>query len=142
MNMSIEENKALVRRLNAVWNTGNVEDLDAVLHPMYKVFAPFRTTEGIEAITASVKRMRMAMPDMYSRIEAIVAEGDKVACYIKWGGTHKGPMMKIPPTGKTVKLEQIDMYRIEDGKVIERRVAGDRLSLLEQLGVAPPLGKK
>jgi predicted ester cyclase len=51
-------------------------------------------------------------------------------------------MMMIPPTGKKVELDQMDMYRIEDGKVIERRVAGDRLSLLEQLGVAPPMGRR
>jgi hypothetical protein len=34
------------------------------------------------------------------------------------------------------------MYLIEDGKVIESRVASDRLSLLEQLGVTPPMDKR
>jgi len=139
--MSLEENKALVRRLNDVWNTGNVNILDEILHPNYMIYAPFRNTTGIEAVKESVTRMRVAMPDFYSIIEDIVAEGDRVACYIKWGGTHKGPMMNIPPTGKNVKLTQIDMYRIENGKVIERRVAGDRLSLLEQLGIAPSKGR-
>lgn len=140
--MSLEKNKALVRRLNEVWNTGNVAVLYEILHPNYKIYAPFRKTEGIEAVKESVTRMRVGMPDFYSVIEEIVAEGDRVACYIKWGGTHTGPMMRIPPTGKKVELEQIDMYLIKDSKVIERRVAGDRLSLLEQLGVAPPMGKK
>ena len=51
-------------------------------------------------------------------------------------------MMGIPPTEKKVQLDHIEMYRIENGKLIEKLVGGDRLSLLEQLGVAPPKGRK
>lgn len=140
--MSLEENKALVRRLQEAWNTGNVDILDEILHPTYIVYAPFKTTKGIEALKKGIISMRVGMPDFYTNIEYMVAEGDKVACYIKWGGTHKGLMMGFPPSGKKVKLDQIGMYRIENGKLIEQRVAGDRLSFLEQLGVAPPIGKR
>ncbi len=46
-----------------------------------------------------------------------------------------------PSTGKQVTVTSIDIFRIADGKFIERWPERDRLGLLQQLGVVPAPGQ-
>jgi len=48
--------------------------------------------------------------------------------------------MGIPPTGKRVTTTGIDIFRIADGKIAEEWVNWSILSMLQQLGVVPPMG--
>ncbi len=50
-------------------------------------------------------------------------------------GTHRGPLEGIPPTGKPVKVKDVDLFRIENGKVVESSTTFDRLGMLKQLGI-------
>ncbi len=53
-------------------------------------------------------------------------------------GTHRGPFMGIPPTGKTVRIDLIDIVRVEDGRIAEHWNVVDQLGLMRQLGAIPP----
>lgn len=55
-------------------------------------------------------------------------------------GTHQEAFLGIPPTGQQVTLKAIVIYRIADGKIVERWAQVDTLGFLQQLGVIPPLG--
>ena len=85
--------------------------------------------------------MRIAVPDFQTRIEDLVAEGDRVAARISWEGTHNGELLGIPPTGKHVKVTEMQFYRMSNGKIIERWVETDVFGMLQQLGIVPGLGK-
>jgi len=78
-------------------------------------------------------------------VEDVIAEGDKVVARWVVRGTHKGEFMgptgSIPPTGKQVTVLAIHIFRIADGKFIERWPERDRLGLLQQLGVVPAPGQ-
>jgi predicted ester cyclase len=52
-------------------------------------------------------------------------------------GTHKGELMGIPPTGKTVDIEVIDILAVKDGKITDHWNLVDQLGLLKQLGTLP-----
>jgi predicted ester cyclase len=52
-------------------------------------------------------------------------------------GTHKGELMGIPPTGKTVDIEVIDILAVKDGKITDHWNLVDQLGLLKQLGALP-----
>ena len=67
----------------------------------------------------------------------MIAEGDKVV--VSWAvqGTQRGRFMDVPPTGKQVTLTGINIYRLRDGKIVERWAEEDGLSLLHQLGALP-----
>ena len=55
-----------------------------------------------------------------------------------WGrGTQRGPFLGLPPTGKSMTIEVIDIGRFEDGRLVEHWGVPDRLGALEQLGGAP-----
>jgi predicted ester cyclase len=72
-----------------------------------------------------VNSYRTAFPDVTLIIDDILAEGNKVT--VRWTarGTHKGELMRIPPTGKEVTLTGISVVRIAGGKVAEHWVTWD-----------------
>jgi predicted ester cyclase len=67
----------------------------------------------------------------------VVAEGDRVA--ISWGatGTHTGPLMGMPPTGKAVHVLGCNILHIEAGHIVEHWAYFDRMALMAQLGAGP-----
>ena len=74
-------------------------------------------------------------PDLHQ----FVAEGDFVAVLHTHNATHTGPFMGMPPTGKSVAVLGIELYRLRDGKITEFWRLDADLSLLMQLGaVATP----
>jgi len=71
----------------------------------------------------------------------MVAQGDKVV--VRWiaHGTHLGPFLGIPPTGKPVAVTGIDIFRTASSKLEEAWVNSDILGLLQQIGAIPALGQ-
>ena len=130
--MSIEENKALVRREQAeLWNhTGN---LDAAA----ELFAPDR----VEDAKQEAANVRGGFPDLESTIEDLIAERDKVVAHWRAHATHQGEYMGIPPTGNRVNFTGISIYRIEGGKIAESWSVSDLLGMMQQLGVIPTPGQ-
>ena len=78
-----------------------------------------------------------AFPDQTLSIEDQFAEGNEVVTRWTFSGTHQGPLMGIPATGKRVELQGISIDRVEDGKVVEHWAQMDQVSLMQQLGVMP-----
>lgn len=137
--MSIEEHKALVRRLFDVWNTGNVEAVDALYAPDfvadYRPYAPLR--RGPEAVKDMVRRARATFPDYHEELLDLIAEGDRVVAHFTITGTQAGAWGPVPATGKRLAYEEIVILRIRDGKVVHQRGIVDNLNALRQLGVVP-----
>ena len=67
----------------------------------------------------------------------LVAEGDIVVERFTASGTHRGPLYGAEPTGNTICLRGINIFRVENGKIVERWGRLDELGLLRQLGLAP-----
>ena len=85
--MSVEENKALVRReQEELWNhTGN---LDVAM----ELFAP----EQVESARQEAADFRGGFPDVVSTIEDLIAEGDKVVARWRSRATHRGEYAGVP----------------------------------------------
>jgi steroid delta-isomerase-like uncharacterized protein len=141
--MSAEQNKALNRRLvEQGFSTGNlavIEELVAV--NCLDHGAPPGAPNGLPGVKQFVAMFRGAFPDLRYDIQDQVAEGDKVVTRTVWHGTHQGPFLGIPPTGKQVAVAGMDMTRWQDGKAVEHWSNQDTLSLLQQLDVIPPTGQ-
>ena len=129
--MSVEENKALVRREQGeLWNhTGN---LDAAA----ELFAPDR----VEDAKQEAANVRRGFPDLESTIEDLIAERDKVVAHWRAQATHQGEYMGIPPTGNRVNFTGISIYRIEGGKIAESWSVSDLLGMMQQLGAIARAG--
>lgn len=140
-NMStIEENKALINKyFDEAWNKRNptADDQfispDVVIHGSPLPGAP----PGLEGAKAVLRMFITAFPDLNVTNEDLVAEGDKVVQRWVSHVTHLGPLMGIPPTGKKVTLNGMNLFRIANGKIVERWGVFDALGLMQQLGVVP-----
>src|SRR5215208_223580 len=85
---------------------------------------------------------RQGFPDFDIRAEDFVAEGDNVVKRFVCRGTHSGEFAGIPPTGKTVTMRGITLYRLAGGKVKEIYWNYDGFGLLQQLGAIPAPGQQ
>lgn len=81
--------------------------------------------------------LRAAFAGMHWVAEETIAEADKVVTRFTWTGTHQGAFMRIPPTGREVKVKGVAIDRIVDGRMTDSRLLMDTLSLLQQLGAIP-----
>lgn len=138
--MSLEENKKLVRRIyDELWNQRKLEvaeeliaqgavNYDTGLLP--QLFGP-------EEMKGTVRMVTAGFPDNRHDVEEMIAEGDKVVVRCTLTGTHEGEFMGIPPTGRSIEVTEIHVYRLEDGKAVEHRVGRDDLGAMRQLGVIP-----
>jgi steroid delta-isomerase-like uncharacterized protein len=136
--MGIEDNKALLRQAAKAFN--NVEDRSGWFdyhdpHVVAHSLAPDPLDlEGVKQFYADLWR---AFPDLKIEIEDLMGDGDRVAWRLTVTGTHKGEFRGVPPTGTKVKFAAGYIFRIENGKIIERWTNFDRLGLLVQLGAIP-----
>ena len=74
--------------------------------------------------------------DLRLTVEDAVGDGDLVAQRIHFEGTHTGVFQGLPPTGKKVAFEGLELNRHgEDGRVLEHWFQLDALSLLQALGL-------
>ena len=138
--MSVEENKALARRLyEEVWNQGNLDAATEVLAPTYVVHDPGTPgrPNGIEGEQQTASLYRTAFPDLHFTLEDVLAEGDEVAVRFTASGTQRGVLMGLAPTGKHATVTGISIFHVADGKITEHWVIFDALGLLQQLGAIP-----
>jgi predicted ester cyclase len=61
--------------------------------------------------------------------------GDRIIAWLTVTGTHKGEFQGIQATGNKVEINGFDMFRIQDGEIVEEREEIDMLSLYQQLGM-------
>ncbi len=95
---------------------------------------------GAEGVKAVVSSLRRAFSDFHLEIEDLVVDGDKVWLRMVGSGTHDGPFMGHPPTGRRMRTDVFDVLRIRDGRLVEHWGVPDRLGVLFQLGLATPPG--
>jgi steroid delta-isomerase-like uncharacterized protein len=140
--MSAEANKTIARRLiEETFNKGNLAVVDEFCAMNYVGYDPAlpNPSRGPVELKQNINMYRTAFPDAHLTVEEQVAEGDTVVSRWTARGTHKGPLMGIPPTGKQATATGITISHFAGGKVVEERVNWDALGLLRQLGVVPPL---
>jgi len=133
------DHAATMRRLYDLINAGDVDGFDEVLaadfveHEETPGLAP--TREGVKEF---FKMYLAAFPDLRFDPEDVLSSGDKVVARTKATGTHEGEFMGMPPTGKRVDVQLIDIVRFgDDGLAHEHWGVFDALAMMQQLGAVP-----
>ena len=138
--MGAEENKAIVRRIDAeVWNKGNLDLIGELIADDFVltiVGAP-EQLRGPQGFKEFVTSYRSAFPDLRITEDEQIAEGDLVVTRWTATGTHQGDLMGLPPTGKQATVSGIHVDRFAGGKAVESWGIFDQLGLLQQLGAIP-----
>jgi steroid delta-isomerase-like uncharacterized protein len=136
--MSIEENKAIIRRWIEGMNNNDDSVIDELISDDWVYHGPTGEIKGPEGFKQMNMVTKPALPDLLYTFEDIIAEGDVVAARYTVTATHKGELFGIPATGKRITLKPAYFYRITNGKIVETIPYSDQLPLYQQLGVSPP----
>ena len=140
--MSLEENKAIVRRFfEEVANKGNQTVADELLAAEFVNHnpGPGQGTDR-EGFKQSVVGALTSFPDLHYTIEDIVAEGDRVMVRWTQKGTHEGQWGPVAPTGKQFEVSGFYSFRVANGKLVKLWSNMDLWSMAMQLGLLPPPG--
>ena len=141
--MSVEENKAVVRKFFETFSRNDFAAFEAVTSQdiVYHT-APPGISPGIQGYRELMAMYHGAFPDMQLTIDDVIAEGDKVVTRFTPSGTHRGELMGIAPTGKRVSIDGISIVRVAGGKVVEEWDQLDMLGMLQQMGAIPTPGQE
>ena len=135
--MSVEENKALVRRFyEEVWDRGNTEFANEVFAADYvrHDFRPSGALPGPAGQKKIADDFRAAFPDLRVAVDLIVGEDDFVVGRWTATGTHLGPWAGLEPSGQRVTFSAANFFRFKGGKVAEIWNHRDDLGLQQQVG--------
>ena len=139
--MSIEENKALVRRYfeDAPFN---IQICDQIFAPQVPWHALYRTAHpdfisDPQAEKIAYDRHKTLWGGWSESIDEMIAEGDRVMVRWTFRGVHEGEHMGIPPTHKPVIFSGIYIFRIQDGRISEVWNLWDQVGEWQQLGILP-----
>jgi steroid delta-isomerase-like uncharacterized protein len=80
-------------------------------------------------------RLRTAFPDLRFTVHTSMSDGDTVAFRSTMTGTHLGPLMGMPPTGRPVSVAHMHFIRMVDGRGFDLWHIWDLPGMLRQLGV-------
>jgi steroid delta-isomerase-like uncharacterized protein len=132
-------NKQIVEEfITALFTDGDLTAVDRYLDPDFINHDPPLpgAPDGPDGMRQAAELFRQAFPDWRSDVQHMIAEDDLVAEHFIAHGTHRGSMMGETPTGHDVVLRGVNIFRIADGKIVERWGRLNDLGLLQQLGLA------
>src|SRR5689334_4126020 len=139
MSSETELNKAVIRRfVEEVQNEKNWDVYDELNDPTFvNQSAPPGIPSDREGGKIYLGAFLNAFPDCHFTVDDMIAEGDQVVTKKTFTGTHEAEFAGIPPTGKRVTLQFVDIMRVRDGRIVEHWLSMDQLSFMQQLGVIP-----
>jgi steroid delta-isomerase-like uncharacterized protein len=126
----------------ATFNAHDIDGFTQVLADDVAFTAPGGVRgEGKAAWAAFFGSWFAAFPDGHVEVQAVHIIDDVAVEEGTLTGTHNGvlhgPMGDIPPTGRSVEVEYIQVLRFRDGKHVSFHLMFDQLMMLEQLGLVP-----
>ena len=132
--MSLEENKAIIRR---AFEALNRQDLDSVIELMVPEYVDQPNhLRGEADVRRFYTKAFKSIPDFHATLEESIAEGDKVWVRSTITGTHLGEYRGIAPTGRKVKFTTVLMWRVINGKITGKECeVADLLNFYKQLGI-------
>jgi predicted ester cyclase len=138
--MNEQEKKALIERIFGVFNRRALDELDGIFHPDYVDHTPMGDLRGVPAFKEYLQSWLDAFPDARFEVANVIVEGDMAAWQVHMTGTHTGPLLAIPPTGKSLDVHGLHMGRLsEDGRPLEHWIGNEMLAMMQQLGLVPDM---
>jgi lactoylglutathione lyase len=124
--------RALVdEAVTLLWG-GDEARVGAIVAPAYRDHAAGGV--GPDGFRAARAAFRRAFADVeLTAHDVVVAEG-RAAVRVRVRGLHVGPHAGLAPSGRTIEWDEIHLWRLEDGRVIEHWACRDDLAAMRRLG--------
>jgi steroid delta-isomerase-like uncharacterized protein len=129
---------AIARQYSDAWNRRDWDTFKGLLHAEYSYTGGDGVRQdGPEAGLGVGQMFATAFPDGKIDVQRVHVAGDTAIVEFIGRGTHKGDLMGIPPTGKSISIPVVDILEIRDGKIHTEREVMDFAHMMQQLGVMP-----
>lgn len=120
------------------WNKRDFARMRDLMHPEYSYTGgDGQEQKGPDAGLAVAHMFADAFPDGRIDIVSIKEAGDTAIVEFIGRGTHKGQLMELAPTGKTMALPVCNVIEVRDGKIYREREYMDMMTMMTQLGAIP-----
>ncbi len=117
----------------------NRQDFDATLatfaHPRYELIATGQVFEGEAAVREYYAASRSAFPDQRNEVHSVRHADDAVVVELDLRGTHRGPFLGVPPTGRSFTCRMVALFLFDGDRIVCERVYFDAATILRQLGL-------
>jgi predicted ester cyclase len=87
---------------------------------------------SVKAFYQFFASMAAAFPDYQLNIDNLIVKGDKVMARYTIMGTHQGDFMGLAPTHQKVTITGIDIFRLDQGKIVEHWEAAHQINAIPQ----------
>jgi len=129
------------KTINDAWNSHDIDKVLSYYSPEYigdDVGQPSRLC-GHKDLRSMLEKYWRAFPDLRFTITNTVIQGSCMAIAWVAEGTHQGPIMNIPPTGRKVGVCGVSLIEVEDGLVVRGEYVWDLAGMLRHMGLLPEL---
>lgn len=132
-------NRLFMQRFVQFINTADPKLATELVSPKATFFVPGRPDplSGPAGYLEIINMMRSGFPDIQWTLEETIAEGANIVARYTMRGTHQGAFMGVPPTGKKIAVQALNIYRFSNGQIFEELGQPDLLGLLQQIGGLP-----
>jgi predicted ester cyclase len=131
---TLKRNKELVREIiDRVFVHQEEAAIDELIAPDFvpHTFGPM--PPGREGLREGMKRAGSGISDPEFKIHDLIAEGDRVAARLTTSARHTGTFMGINPSGNRYSIDEIHIFRLRDGQLVEHWHEFDKATLMQQL---------
>jgi steroid delta-isomerase-like uncharacterized protein len=110
--------------------------LDKILDQAWvDIPSPPNERAGPEAAKALLLGLRAAFPDFAIKVDDVLQDGEKVVVRSTISATLQGPFLGFPPTGRSMKIQAVDIHEFRNGKIIRTWHTEDWMTGLRELGL-------
>jgi len=127
--------------LNQACNSHSIEDVLRFYSTDYvgSDIAEPDLLKGHQGMRMFLERYWRAFPDLHFRMTDRLIQGSHLTVVWLAEGTHCGPIMNIPATGRQVEIKGVSLIEVQDGLVVRGQNIWDLAGMLRHLGLLPDL---
>src|SRR5688572_33052044 len=110
--MAEDHRTAVQRFFEEAFNAGNIRILPELIAPDHVSHLPTGDHYGPEGVRIDISCFRTAFPDMHIQIEEFIEAKERTVYRFTARGTHDGPFMGVPASGRKVEIQGIGIDRV------------------------------
>lgn len=121
----------------AIWNDQDYDAVERLYAENVVVHDPHQPMRGRDAYLDFCKTIHEAFPDLHVDVHQTIRDGSFQASRWTAGGTHRGEMMGVVGTGKSMTITGMSFARFQGDLIVEQWDNTDDLGMMTQLGLIP-----
>jgi steroid delta-isomerase-like uncharacterized protein len=136
--LNLSDNVETITRFERAFRAGDQAAIDELCDPSLVDHNPAPDQEPtLGGFKQKVAGYKAIFPDLEEDLQDIVASGDTVATRWVVTASQQQEFMGIPASGQTIRVEGMNFYRLNDGRVTDIWTQFDGVGMMQQLGAIP-----